>query len=70
MTDNNQLKWDVSPRKAAEDLKHKLVNALLDRMTPEQLRSRVFHDLCIQYTYSTKEELLAEAAKHDILLEE
>jgi len=63
------LVWDVDAHQTTEDKKIQLVKALLDQMTEEQLRSRVFHELYIQFHNMSDDELVAYAKTHDIVIE-
>lgn len=63
------LVWDVDAHQTTDDHKIQLVKAILDQMSEEQLRSRVFHELYLQFHNSSNEELVAYAATHDIVIE-
>ena len=65
-----ELKWDVAPKvnTSHDDLRIQLVKALLDRMTPEQMRSELFHLNYLQYNGLSEEQLYVEAKKKGVTL--
>lgn len=63
------LKWDVErSRNTQEDLRLQLVKEILDRMTPDQLRSALHQYLYLQYQGYTAAEMLLEANTRGINL--
>ena len=65
---NNTVKWDVSTKRANDNLQIQLVDAVLAGMAPEVMRSYLFHTLYLQFSGLTEDQLRSEAEKRGIEL--
>ena len=62
----NKLLWDVTSRTTNEELRIKLVEKILNNMTPEQLRSALHQYIYLEYEGFSIDELQITAKRKGI----